>query len=161
MQVLFCLLLPPSINLSPILEAIKGHEGDLTFMSLQGGTKIKKMRKYLYALPLKNCARKLCPNQYTKLWNIRRIKKLLVYVSKLAHMFKKDKCYRKSELLFWKIYFLKCTEFINITSIPYYSFHIYNLSNDLQWILFQYLQTYIKTTHFFSLRLLYSWHAIK
>ena len=58
MQVLFCLLLPPSINLSPILEAIKGHEGDLTFMSLQGGTKIKKNEEVLVCIaPEKLCSK--------------------------------------------------------------------------------------------------------
>ena len=32
------------INLSPILEAIKGHEEDLTPLSLQIGTYINEMR---------------------------------------------------------------------------------------------------------------------
>ena len=41
------------LNLSPILEVIKGHEGDLASLNLQSGIKIKDWGSKMLSMPLK------------------------------------------------------------------------------------------------------------
>ena len=45
------------LNFRPILEVMKRHEGELVSLSLQNGTKITKLRKYVWF-----CRRQTLPN---------------------------------------------------------------------------------------------------